>query len=153
MQIAFAYFYGNEKNATQAAKAAGYSEKTAKQKANSLLKDERVCALIHAHEQLKAIEKKVNSKKENEKPDKAFVLKTQLEILTTSIKKIPIQGWAFDEKQKKMVQTVVGEKMVDAKAALAALSEISAGISEHKSSVSEQTIKEFIDVLNDTVEN
>ena len=140
-QIKFIYEYlsDGKKNATAAAKRAGYSEKTAKQKASSLLKDKTLLACLHAHEQLKALEKKVNLIDEN------FVLNKRLDILETSTRKIPVNVWNYSTHKNERV----GERCVDGRTATMILRDIADSISTKTGSVDEKTFERLISVLQD----
>ncbi len=140
-QIRFIYEYLalEKENATEAARRAGYSEKTAKQKASSLLKDETLLACLHAHEQLKAIEKKVNSIDEN------FVLNKRLDILEVSTRKIPVNVWNYSTHKNEKV----GERCVDGRTATMILRDIADSISTKTDNVDEKTFERLISVLQD----
>lgn len=122
-QIRFIFYYlqNGKKNGTDAAKKAGYSEKTAKQKAHSLLSSQDVLVCIRAHEQLKALDKKVNSDDDKIKNvDAVFVLKERIKILEDCTKKVALTEWDYNTHKAK----VVGEKMLDPRSASLVLRDI-----------------------------
>lgn len=119
MQLKFVYFYCSDekKNGAEAARKAGYSEKSAKQKANTLLKDKKICALIHAHEQLKRIENEVNPKT---KINSKFILEERIKVLENCKKSVPITVWDYETHKMKEV----GERMLDPRSATVVLRDI-----------------------------
>lgn len=143
MQIAFVYFYCNnkEKNGAESARQAGYSEKTAKQKAASLLKDEKVLTLIHAYEQLKALETSVNPKEEiNAK----YILNQRIEILENCKKKVPKKVWDYDKHKS----VKIGEVMLDPKSAALVLRDIEASLDGDDSKWTDEQITELFEILS-----
>lgn len=143
MQIAFVYFYCSDvhKNGAEAARKAGYSEKTAKQKAASLLKDERVCALIHAYEQIKAVDTKVNPKSDI---NAQFILRQRIEILENCKKKVPKKVWDYDKHKS----VKIGEVMLDPKSAALVLRDIEASLEGENSKWTDEQITELFDILS-----
>lgn len=143
MQIAFVYYFleDNKKNATEAARKAGYSEKSAKQKANALLKDSRIVACIRTHEQLKGFENKVNPKSDI---NAQFILQERIEILKNCKKKIPKMIWDYDTHKS----VKAGEEMIDPRSAALVLRDIELSLDDDKKNWTKEEINELFTILS-----
>ncbi len=143
LQLKFVYFYcaDENKNGAEAARKAGYSEKTAKQKANTLLKDKRIRALIHAHEQLKQIETQVNPKNE---VNAQFILQERIDILQSCKRKVPKMIWDYNEHKS----VSCGEEMIDARSAALVLRDIEASLDSEDSNWTQSEKDKLFEILS-----
>lgn len=141
------YIMQENKNATKAAVDAGYSEKTAKQKACSLLKDGVVCACVCVGERLKQEFLQVNSKLKDENGrivNNNYVLEKRLEILKSSLQKVPKKVWDYEK--RKYVDD--GKVIVDGAVACKVLNDIERSLSAlPDDEFNKKTIEEFYKIL------
>lgn len=114
-----------EKNAAEAARQAGYSAKTAKQKANTLLKDKVVASCVRACELLIM---QFKAEEVNQTVNKDFVLEKRLKILESSIEEVPKMVWDYNKRQ--YIQE--GMIMSDGKTACMVLRDIEQSMPEDK---------------------
>ena len=141
-QFIINYVLQEQKNATAAAIEAGYSEKTATQKASSLLKDEVVRTCVRVGELIKQELTAVNP--EN-KINNDFVMKKRIEILNSSLQKIPKKVWDYDKRE---YVDNGGSVILDGNTACKVLNDIERSIADNvDDKVSEETINSLIEVL------
>ncbi len=135
----FAYARQEHKNATAAARQAGYSEKTAKQKASALLKDEVVASCVRVCEQFmreQKCENEVNSD---------FVLQKRIKILESCLQVVPKKVWDYEKRE----YTDNGKVIVDPRAACMVLSDIEKSLPEESADKhSQEVLDKLFEILS-----
>lgn len=131
----FADIYLTCLNATEAAKKAGYSEKTAYSQGNRLLKDVEVRAYIDERQQARA--EKLNL-------DAEWVLNRLVEVTQMSMQAKAVEKWDYNE--KKLIET--GEYVYDSQGANKALELIGKHLGMFKDKI-EHSGNMGVSIIND----